>query len=79
MAKMAKCPAYQVPVIVKGRAKVAKWQDIPNWGKRKDCPLLDMLPMEVLDKCFNPEHGLKVGWKAVTSPDQRKRLIVLDA
>lgn len=41
------------------RAKEAHWADIPNWGKRKDCPLLE-LPMDVLDRCFGarPELGV---------------------
>lgn len=48
----------------RGRAppatKSVKWQDIPNWYSRTDCPLLQ-LPGEVLDRIFALETGLGVG------------------
>ncbi|OCF44298.1 hypothetical protein I317_01916 [Kwoniella heveanensis CBS 569] len=39
-------------------AKVAIWQDIPDWGDRTDCPLLQ-LPVEILDLCFGLNSGLR--------------------
>lgn len=45
------------------RAVKPKWADMPNWGDRKDCPLLERFHSELLDKCFNPRQGL-----AVSSP-----------
>lgn len=41
------------------RAKVAVWADIPNWGNRENCPLLE-LPGEVLDRCFGVAQDLGV-------------------
>lgn len=40
-------------------AKVAVWHDIPDWGDRTDCPLLD-LPREIVDMCFSLKTGLDV-------------------
>jgi len=40
-------------------AEEVKWHDIPEWGDRKDCPLLT-LPNEVLDRCFAIRMGLSV-------------------
>ncbi|WVF66343.1 hypothetical protein IAT40_001083 [Kwoniella sp. CBS 6097] len=39
-------------------AKAVEWQDIPDWGDRTDCPLLQ-LPVEVLDLCFGLDSGLR--------------------
>lgn len=39
--------------------KLIKWNDIPNWYSRKDCPLLE-LPSEILDRIFSLETGLGV-------------------
>jgi hypothetical protein len=35
----------------------AEWTDIPDWKEREDCPLMDRLPVEVLDRifCVRPE------------------------
>jgi hypothetical protein len=41
------------------RAKVAVWRDLPDWGDRVDCPLLE-LPGEILDKCFGADQDLGV-------------------
>ncbi|KAK8844604.1 hypothetical protein IAR55_006451 [Kwoniella newhampshirensis] len=38
-------------------AKEAIWNDIPDWGDRTDCPLLN-LPTEILDMCFGLDTGL---------------------
>nr|XP_031859884.1 uncharacterized protein CI109_004733 [Kwoniella shandongensis]KAA5526956.1 hypothetical protein CI109_004733 [Kwoniella shandongensis] len=38
-------------------AKAAVWHDIPDWGDRTDCPLLE-LPREILDMCFGLRTGL---------------------
>jgi hypothetical protein len=34
-----------------------EWTDIPDWSQREDCPLMDRLPVEVLDRifCVRPE------------------------
>ncbi|KAK6905092.1 hypothetical protein I203_105911 [Kwoniella mangroviensis CBS 8507] len=40
-------------------AKQVYWKDIPNWGDRTDCPLLQ-LPGDVLDMCFGLKSGLGV-------------------
>jgi hypothetical protein len=34
-----------------------EWTDIPDWKERKDCPLMDRLPVEVLVRifCVRPE------------------------
>ncbi|WRT63422.1 uncharacterized protein IL334_000327 [Kwoniella shivajii] len=33
-------------------AKKVEWKDIPDWDGRTDCPLLEVIPREVLDMCF---------------------------
>jgi hypothetical protein len=40
-------------------AKEARWDDIPDWKGRGDCPLLD-LPAEILDRCFGLTKDLDV-------------------
>ncbi|WWC57938.1 uncharacterized protein I303_100473 [Kwoniella dejecticola CBS 10117] len=40
-------------------AKEVHWKDIPDWGDRKDCPLL-ALPPDILDSCFGLTSGLTV-------------------
>jgi hypothetical protein len=40
-------------------AEEVVWKDIPDWGNKTDCPLLD-LPVEILDRCFSPDTGLDV-------------------
>ncbi|WRT63423.1 uncharacterized protein IL334_000328 [Kwoniella shivajii] len=40
-------------------AKQARWKDLPNWGSRTDCPLLE-LPREILDECFGSTSGLQI-------------------
>ncbi|WVQ93963.1 hypothetical protein IAU59_001041 [Kwoniella sp. CBS 9459] len=40
-------------------AKAVEWDDIPDWGDRKDSLLL-RLPVEVLDLCFGLNNGLTV-------------------
>jgi hypothetical protein len=42
------------------KAKAAFCRDLPDWGERTDCILLDKLPAEVLDKCFSPATSLQV-------------------
>ncbi|WWC85706.1 uncharacterized protein L201_000572 [Kwoniella dendrophila CBS 6074] len=41
------------------RAKQVYWKDIPDWGGRIDCPILE-LPEEILDLCFGLKTGLTV-------------------
>lgn len=45
------------------------WTDLPRWGERKDCPLLDILHPELLDKCFNPGQDFAVGHLYLFSND----------
>jgi hypothetical protein len=37
-----------------------EWTDIPDWSQREDCPLIDRLPVEVLDKIFRVRPELQV-------------------
>jgi hypothetical protein len=46
-------------------AKEARWDDIPDWEGRGDCPLLD-LPVEVLDRCFGLTKDLNVGGQSLS-------------
>jgi hypothetical protein len=39
---------------------LGEWTDIPNWGHRNDSPLLKKLPVEIMDKMFGIQSGLKV-------------------
>ncbi|KAL7420336.1 hypothetical protein Q5752_005306 [Cryptotrichosporon argae] len=39
------------------RACVYTWADLPDWGSRRDTPLL-RLPAELLDRCFGVGNGL---------------------
>ncbi|KAK4686992.1 hypothetical protein P7C73_g3126, partial [Tremellales sp. Uapishka_1] len=40
-------------------AEQAYWKDLPKWGNRTDCPLLE-LPAEILDRCFSLDKGLNI-------------------
>ncbi|WVW81676.1 hypothetical protein I302_103671 [Kwoniella bestiolae CBS 10118] len=40
-------------------AKEVHWKDIPDWGDRTDCPLLQ-LPADILDMCFGLNTSLGV-------------------
>ncbi|KAI9633128.1 uncharacterized protein MKK02DRAFT_39104 [Dioszegia hungarica] len=42
------------------KAKAAFCRDLPDWGERTDCVLLDKLPAEVFDKCFSPDTSLQM-------------------
>jgi len=46
-----------------------EWSDIPNWKQREDCPLMDRLPVEVLDKifCVRPELQVRPPFTARNS------------
>jgi hypothetical protein len=40
-------------------AKEVFWNDMPDWAGKADCPLFE-LPLEILDRIFNPRMGLQV-------------------
>lgn len=56
MPAPAAAPAKPKKIIY---AKEGVWDDIPDWGGRTDCPLLE-LPAEVLDMCFGLQDDLEV-------------------
>lgn len=52
------------PITVKAKkvllAREAVWGDTPAWERRADCPLLEKMPAEVLDKCFRAWDDVEV-------------------
>ena len=54
-------PPEPVWKVIETASHHTEWTDIPDWNEREDCPLMDRLPVEVLDKIFCVRPELQVG------------------